>query len=116
MDHDTRNPSRDDKWTPYRKLPVHGYVLRGEWGRFERDRVAREGSFVYGTPGETNTLVVDEHVEEMIAMFQIDGAMIPADPDGATLGHDDVFERIDKYRAHYPNNGLGLDYIDRFIR
>ena len=39
-------------------------------------------------------LAVDPHVEEMITMFQVNGAMIHVDPDGATLGYDDVFTRI----------------------
>ncbi len=60
--------------------------------------------------------VVDEHVEEMITMFQVNGAMITVDPDGNTVGYDDVFTRIDKCRAHYAKNGLGADYIDQFIR
>ena len=32
------------------------------------------------------------------------------------LSYDDVFTRIDKCRAHYATNGLGVDYIDQFIR
>ncbi|HMO28134.1 MAG TPA: cupin, partial [Enterovirga sp.] len=35
---------------------------------------------------------------------------------GNTVGYDDVFTRIDKCRAHYTANGLGVDYIDQFIR
>jgi 2,4'-dihydroxyacetophenone dioxygenase len=96
--------------------PVHGFVLRGEWRYLEHDWVAREGGYVYEAPGETHTLVVDPHVEEMITLFQVNGAMIYVDPDGNTTGYDDVFTRIDKCRAHYAKNGLGADYIDQFIR
>ncbi len=42
--------------------------------------------------------------------------MIYVDPDGRTVGYDDVFTRIDKCRAHYARNELGADYIDQFIR
>ena len=96
--------------------PVHGYVIRGSWRYLEHDWVATEGSYVYEAPGETHTLVVDEDVEEMITLFQVNGAMIYVDPDGATLGYDDVFTRIDKCRAHYAGNELGAGYIDQFIR
>jgi 2,4'-dihydroxyacetophenone dioxygenase len=44
------------------------------------------------------------------------GAMIYVDPDGRTTGCDDVFTRIYKCRAHYAANGLGVDYINQFIR
>ncbi|KUL95788.1 cupin [Bosea sp. WAO] len=96
--------------------PVHGYVLKGKWRYLEHDWVATEGGYVYEAPGETHTLVVDPDVEEMITMFQVNGAMIYVDPDGKCLGYDDVFTRIDKCRAHYAANGLGADFVDQFIR
>jgi 2,4'-dihydroxyacetophenone dioxygenase len=55
-------------------------------------------------------------VEEMITFFQVNGAMIYVDPDGNTIGYDDVFTRIAKCRAHYAAIGLGEKYIDTFIR
>jgi hypothetical protein len=97
-------------------LPVHGLVLKGEWRYLEHNWVAKEGSYVYETPGETHTLVVDQHVEEMITFFQVNGAMIYVDPDGKVMGFDDVFTRIAKCRAHYESVGLGTSYIDQFIR
>jgi 2,4'-dihydroxyacetophenone dioxygenase len=97
-------------------MPVHGFVLKGEWRYLEHDWVATEGGYVYEAPGETHTLVVDPHVAEMITLFQVNGAMIYVDPDGRATGYDDVFTRIDRCRAHYAGNGLGADYVDRFIR
>ncbi len=70
-----------------------------------------EGSYAYEAPGEAHTLVVDPHVEEMITLFQVNGAMIYVDPDGRSTGYDDVFTRLDKCRAHYAKNGLGADYV-----
>lgn len=96
--------------------PVHGYVIKGQWRYLEHSWVATQGSYVYEAPGETHTLVVDPHVEEMITMFQVNGAMIYCDPDGRCTGYDDVFTRIAKCRAHYTANGLGESYIDQFIR
>ena len=96
--------------------PVHGFVLRGEWRYLEHDWVAQEGGYVYEAPGETHTLVVDPHVEEMITLFQVNGAMIYVDPDGRTVGYDDVFTRIDKCRAYYAGTEFGADYVDQFIR
>lgn len=96
--------------------PVHGFVLKGEWRYLEHDWRATEGAYVYEPPGETHTLVVDPHVPEMITLFQVNGAMVYVDPDGKVTGHDDVFTRLDRCRAHYEKVGLGRDYVERFIR
>jgi hypothetical protein len=96
--------------------PVHGYVLKGRWRYLEHDWVAEEGGYVYEAPGETHTLVVDPDVEEMITLFQVNGAMIYCDPDGNSTGFDDVFTRIAKCREHYAAVGLGEDYVEQFIR
>src|SRR5919112_741167 len=77
-------------------MPVHAFVLKGEWRYLEHGWVATEGSYAYEAPGETHTLVVDPH--------------------GKNVGYDDVFTRIDKCRAHYARNGLGEGYVDQFIR
>ena len=95
---------------------VHGYVIKGRWRYLENDWEAREGGYVYEAPGETHTLVVDEGVEEMITLFQVNGVMLYVDPDGAVLGYEDVFTKIDLCRAHYTKVGLGADYVDQFIR
>jgi quercetin dioxygenase-like cupin family protein len=96
--------------------PVHGFVLRGSWRYLEHDWVATEGSYVYETPGETHTLVVDQGVEEMITFFQVNGAMIYVDPDGKVQGYDDVFTKIDMCRQHYDAVGLGAAFVDQFLR
>jgi 2,4'-dihydroxyacetophenone dioxygenase len=96
--------------------PVHGFVLKGRWRYLEHDWVATEGGYVYEAPGETHTLVVDEDVEEMMTLFQVNGAMIYVDPDGRVQGYEDVFTKIDMCRAHYAAIGLGADYVDQFVR
>jgi len=96
--------------------PVHGFVLRGSWHYLEHDWVAREGSYVFEPPGETHTLVVPEDVSEMITLFHITGAMIYVDPYGKQTGYEDVFTKIEMCRAHYAKNGLGVDFLDQFIR
>ncbi|MFZ4534534.1 MAG: 2,4'-dihydroxyacetophenone dioxygenase family protein [Alsobacter sp.] len=97
-------------------MPVHGFVLRGRWRYLEHDWVATEGAYVYEAPGETHTLVVDDDVDEMMTMFQVNGAMIYVDPDGAVQGYEDVFTKIDMCKRHYAAIGLGADYVERFIR
>ena len=52
----------------------------------------------------------------MITLFQVNGVMLYVDPDGAVLGYEDVFTKIDLCRAHYTKVGLGADYVDQFIR
>ena len=96
--------------------PVHGFVLRGRWHYLEHDWVAEEGSYVFEPPGETHTLVVPEDVPEMITMFHITSCMIYVDPWGKQTAFEDVFSKIAMCRAHYESNGLGGDYLDRFIR
>ncbi len=92
---------------------VTGYVIKGSWRYLEHAWEATAGSFVYEPPGEVHTLTVDEG--EMITFFHVVGAMIYFDAEGATVGYDDVFKKIDMCRAHYRAVGLG-DYVDRFIR
>ena len=77
---------------------------------------AEQGGFVYEPPGEVHTLVVDEPVEEMITMFNVNGAMIYVDEKGETLGYEDVFTKIQLCRKHYEGIGLGADYVNQFIR
>ena len=55
-------------------------------------------------------------VSTIVAAFWNHCQSYYVDPDGKTVGFDDVFTRIDKCRAHYAKNGLGADYIDQFIR
>ena len=96
--------------------PVHGFVLRGKWHYLEHDWVATEGSYVFEPPGETHTLVVPEDCVEMITLFHITGVMVYVDPYGKQTGYEDVFTKIDMCRAHYAKNGLGAEYVDRFVR
>ena len=61
-------------------------------------------------------LVVEPDVPEMITLFQVNGAMIYVDPDGAVLGYEDVFTKIDLCRKHYAAVGLGEDHVEHYIR
>lgn len=94
---------------------VHGMVLKGQWRYLEHDWVATEGAYVFEPPGETHTLVVDSDAE-MITFFHVSGGMIYVDPQGNATGYDDAFTRIEKCRQHYAAVGLGMDYVNRFIR
>ncbi|MEM7442415.1 MAG: 2,4'-dihydroxyacetophenone dioxygenase family protein [Pseudomonadota bacterium] len=95
---------------------VHGFVLRGKWHYLEHDWTAEEGGYVFEPPGETHTLVVPDDVEEMITLFQVNGVMYYVDAQGATLGYEDVFTKIDMCRAHYEKIGFGVSFVDQFIR
>ena len=95
---------------------VHAYVLRGQWLYLEHDWVAREGSYVFEPPGETHTLVVPDECQDMITLFTVHGALVYVDPQGQATGYDDVFTRIDKYRAHFASVGLGADHVQQFMR
>lgn len=96
--------------------PVTGYVIKGSWHYLEHDWTANTGDFVFEPPGETHTLVVPEDVEEMITYFQIQGCMYYVDEKGNHTGFEDVFTKIDMCRRHYTACGLGVDYVDQFVR
>jgi 2,4'-dihydroxyacetophenone dioxygenase len=96
--------------------PVHGFVLRGSWYYPEHNWVATEGSYVFEPPGETHTLVVPDDVKEMITLFYVTGCMIYVDPWGKQTGYEDVFTKVEMCRRHYNENGLGSEFVDRFIR
>jgi len=95
---------------------VHAYVIRGQWRYLEHDWVARAGSYVFEPPGETHTLVVPEDCTDMVTLFTVHGALMYVDPQGNATGYDDVFTRIEKYRAHFERVGLGADYVREFMR
>ncbi|MFY9437799.1 MAG: 2,4'-dihydroxyacetophenone dioxygenase family protein, partial [Burkholderiaceae bacterium] len=95
---------------------VHAHTLKGRWHYLEHDWVAEEGGYVFEPPGETHTLVVPEGCNEMLTLFFVHGALIFVDPDGKATGYDDVFTRIEKYRAHFEAVGLGGDYVKQFMR
>lgn len=97
-------------------MVVVGYVIKGSWFYREHDWVAKAGDFVYEPPGEIHTLEVPADCEEMITFFNISGAMIYLDEHGHQIGYEDVFSKIDMCRKHYASNGLGADFIDRFVR
>ena len=97
---------------------VTGYVIKGSWRYLEHDWQASEGSFVYEPPGEIHTLVVDESAAEpeMITQFNIHGAMVYVDEQGAITGYEDVFTKLELCRKHYVEVGLGEHYIQQFVR
>lgn len=95
---------------------VHAWVIRGSWYYLEHDWIANEGSYVFEPPGETHTLVVPDDCQDMITLFTVHGSLMYVDPQGASTGYDDVFSRIERYRAHFEAVGLGADYVKRFMR
>lgn len=95
--------------------PVYGYVIKGHWHYLEHDFVASPGKFLFEPPGETHTLVVDSD-DEMITLFNVNGAMVYVDKDGKAIGYEDVFSKIDMCVSHYESVGLGKEFVEQFIR
>lgn len=95
---------------------VHAHVLKGRWHYLEHDWMAEAGGYVYEPPGETHTLVVPEGCDEMITLFIVHGSLMFVDPQGQSTGYDDVFTRIEKYRAHFEKVGLGASHVEQFMR
>lgn len=96
--------------------PVHAFTLRGRWHYLEHDWWAEEGSYAFEVPGDIHTLEVPDDVAEMVTLFHVSGAYIYVDPDGAAVGIEDVFSKLERARAHYEAVGLGADYVEQFVR
>jgi hypothetical protein len=96
--------------------PVLGWVLKGRWHYLEHDWVAEKGTYVFEPPGETHTLVVPEGCDEMISLFQVTGTLVYVDEEGATVGYDDVFRRLEITRDYYASIGLPDDRVEELIR
>ena len=95
--------------------PVHAFTLRGEWHYLEHDWRATPGSYAFEPPGETHTLVVPEGVDEMVTLFHVTGGYTYVDPDGAALGYEDVFTKLDAARRHYASIDMA-DYAAGITR
>ena len=96
--------------------PVHAVTLKGRWHYLEHEWWAEQGSYSFEPSGDIRTLEVPDGVEEMITLFHVTGAYIYVDPDGNTVGIEDVFTKLEAARKHYEEAGLGADYVERFIR
>jgi 2,4'-dihydroxyacetophenone dioxygenase len=96
--------------------PVHALTLRGEWHYLEHDWLATTGDYVFEPPGETHTLVVPDHVMEMITLFHVTAGYVYVDPTGTPLGYEDVFTKLANARAHYQRVGLGAEFANRVVR
>ncbi|VVT10330.1 2,4'-dihydroxyacetophenone dioxygenase family protein [Erythrobacter sp. EC-HK427] len=94
--------------------PVHAYVLSGSWKYAERDWTAKAGAYLFEPPGDIHTLIGLPGGSE--TLFWIGGALIELDEEGRTLGHSDVFTRIEQAADHFAAAGLGRDYVKQFIR
>lgn len=94
--------------------PVHGLVLSGSWRYAERDWVASAGTYVFEPPGDVHTLVADPG--ESLTLFWITGSLVELGPDGCSIGHADVFTRIEQASRHYAAVGLGADHVRRYVR
>lgn len=96
--------------------PVHAYVIKGSWRYLERDWVARPGSYLFETPGDIHTLVVDEEQDEMITLFQNHGSITYFHEDGTIDKVIDTFHYVNLAEAHFEKVGLGRDFVKHFIR
>jgi quercetin dioxygenase-like cupin family protein len=96
--------------------PVHALTLRGEWRYLEHDWMAKAGDYVFEPPGETHTLVVPDHVPEMVTLFHVSGGYVYVDPTGTALGYEDVFTKLDNALAHYERLGMRAEFMNRYVR
>ena len=95
---------------------VHAFTLRGRWRYLEHDWEAMPMSYAFEPAGETHTLVVPDDVDEMITLFHVTGGYVYVDVEGAALGYEDVFTKLDATRGHYERLGLGPERAEAFVR
>ncbi len=96
--------------------PVTAFTIDGAWGYREHDWVARAGSFVYEPAGHIHTLYIDPEASSMTAVFHVSGPLAYVDADGTIEDYEDVFVRIERYKAYCSSVGLGDDWIRSLIR
>lgn len=96
--------------------PVHAFTLRGAWHYLEHDWVARAGDYAFEPPGETHTLVVPEHAEEIVTLFHVTGGYTYVDPQGEAMGYEDVFTKLDSVREHYRRIGRSPTDVEELMR
>ena len=96
--------------------PVTVYTLEGAWGYLEHDWVATPGTFIVEPAGETHTLIVHPSAGHMKAIFHNWGPFLDVDAEGNVTAYSDVFSRLEMFREHYRQNGLGADFLDNLIR
>jgi 2,4'-dihydroxyacetophenone dioxygenase len=96
--------------------PVHAITLRGQWRYLEHEWVSSAGDYAFEPPGETHTLVVPEHVSEMITLFHVTGGYVYVDPYGKATGYEDVFTKLERAQSHLRSVGQDPATLDRLIR
>lgn len=96
--------------------PVTGYTLDGTWGYVEHDWIAKPGTFIYEPAGETHTLYAKGDAGHMTVLFHNFGPILFVDENGEQTGFEDVFTRLDKYKAHCRQSGLGEEFVQKLIR
>lgn len=50
----------------------------------------------------------------MITLFHVTGGYTYVDPEGAALGYEDVYTKLENARRHYETVGLGPDHAAGF--
>jgi len=90
--------------------------IRLPWGPSVSSNYARTATIRRLNRQVRHTLVVPDDCSEMITLFTVHGALMYVDSLGNATGYDDVFTRIERYRAHFEAAGLGADHVRRSMR
>lgn len=96
--------------------PVTAYTLAGAWHYLEHDWVAKPGTFIFEPAGDTHTLMCHPSAGHFTTLFHSFGPLIYVDEQGNTVDYDDVFRRLEVYRAHIKAAGLPDSVVDALIR
>eukprot|EP00957_Ditylum_brightwellii_P204869 15341144-Ditylum_brightwellii.AAC.1 len=99
-------------------LPMHALKLMGSWGYKEHLWHTKVGTYLFESPGEMHTLIVDKDCNKMIAMFHVAAAILYVEEgeEEHIIGYDDVFTKWKNTKKWYAKCGLGEDYVEQFVR
>jgi hypothetical protein len=87
---------------------VHSYTFRGSWRYREHGWVATPGSYVYEPNGTVHTLEVLDDVE---ALFVVEGSMIWYGPDDALAKYQDASDILEDVTKGLAARGVELPSI-----
>lgn len=90
--------------------PVNAHTIKGAWGYFEYDWVARPGDFVRENPGTVHTLFMEPDSE---AMYMVNGAIDFLNDDETLLMTMDGWSFVHAYSAHC--DAVGAEFNDRIF-
>jgi hypothetical protein len=95
---------------------VFAHILKGRWHYLEHDWVAERAASRSSRRARRTTLVVPEGCDEMVTLFQVNGALVYVEQDGTAIGSTTCSRGSRGTRRHYESAGVDPQYLGSLIR